>query len=791
MTIDLRLALSLGAVLAAALVGARLATHVLGRRLDRFSSALAFVLPLALLLPHLETGRLMVPTGLLRSIPGTDLRVATEHDRVLNDAVFQFLPWEAEVRHAFAAGELPLWSDTLDGGSSPWSNPQTQVLSPLTWFARWVPLQHFLLAALAAKLVFGFVGAWNLAATIGLSVSTRRIAASSFALGGGMSAWALFPHTTALALVPWLAAAAIRLARAPSRSRLVSTAVATASLALSGHPEIALLGGGLVAATSLALARRRNFWRGLGTLALAAALGAMLSLPLLLPFWHTLRDSARYDEVGRQGFGEAQRRKAGFDGASIAVLKSPLHPAPYGRPYHDEFRGPFGWPDACSGYAGLAALCGTGILLGSRRRRFAAPLLGVAVIGLLVAARFGPFEDVLSRLPLLGWTAPLRFLPLAGLALAIAGAAGWERLHRSLPRTAGGAIRTLLPAGAAGAASLALGARPEVVGLWVLLGSAALLGWAGRRRLSCFALSATLAIDLLSFARDFLPFGDPEVLYPRTPFMESVRERVGDGGSRVVGVEYAVYPSLLSMYDLEDPRAHDPLASERRLQLLAACCGFRPTMQTYFDAFRHAEHPFVDFLGVRHAIGGPWDPPIPGWIRLPEHDERGTVLWENPDALPRWFLPSAVEIVEDSELAARVQRMTDARAVFLVRSTVPGDFETSTPLARGSVTERSRDRGRIRLEVALDRPGLVVSSIPGPEGWRAEGPDGKLPTVAVHDAFLGFVAPPGTTAVSVRYRPPGLIAGCWAALAAAVLLVALTLSRTSWSRRRALASSPR
>ncbi|MCY0541651.1 hypothetical protein OVW21_26855, partial [Klebsiella pneumoniae] len=82
--------------------------------------------------------------------------------------MFQILPWELEVRHALAGRRLPLWSDLLDGGSSPWVNLQAGVLSPTAMLARAVPIQFHLLAALLLKMTVVAPGAWLLARAAGV-----------------------------------------------------------------------------------------------------------------------------------------------------------------------------------------------------------------------------------------------------------------------------------------------------------------------------------------------------------------------------------------------------------------------------------------------------------------------------------------------------------------------------------------------------------------------------------------------------------------------------------------------
>src|SRR5258705_10256113 len=97
-----------------------LLARALGRRVDPLVFARATVLPLVVLWPWLTGNRLLFPGELrARRVPGSPFGSGTDAHQLLNDPVFQFLPWELDVRHALKAGPLPLWSDAIDGGSSP------------------------------------------------------------------------------------------------------------------------------------------------------------------------------------------------------------------------------------------------------------------------------------------------------------------------------------------------------------------------------------------------------------------------------------------------------------------------------------------------------------------------------------------------------------------------------------------------------------------------------------------------------------------------------------------------
>ncbi|HEY0409193.1 MAG TPA: hypothetical protein VGE42_02900, partial [Candidatus Dormibacteraeota bacterium] len=515
------------------LLAAMLATQVLcwllarglGLRLERRAVLAGWIAPLVVLAPWLAGHSLLVPCNLLQEgAPGAPYLAADRRYDLLNDVVYQILPWELEVRHALAQGRLPLWSDSLGGGSSPWSNPQAGALSPLQMAVRPLPFQHHLLGALILKLLVGFQGTWLLARLAGRSRASSLLAAAGFALGGGLFSWALFPVTATAAWVPWLAAGTVRLFRHPGRRAVASVAAVTAAILLSGHPETAAFGGLLAGACGLGLRRRAaGFGRGLAAAALAATLGFGLAAPLLLPFLASVPESQRaHDTLDRaRPYGEMSPLhplswfQTGFGG----FLLAPASPHAFGRPYREPFRGPFNWAECEAGYTGLVAFAGAWLALLAARDRRAWPFLGFAGIALLVVARFLPLAHLVYAVPPLRIPAYPRLLPVVSLALCVAGAFGTDLLlRRGRDRSWRGAA-TWGALALAALISLAVAADRWTIALWALLAAAAVVA-RRRPRWGAVALAAVILLDLVPWSGSLLPSGHPELFYPRTALLD-------------------------------------------------------------------------------------------------------------------------------------------------------------------------------------------------------------------------------------------------------------------------------
>jgi hypothetical protein len=833
-------------LLAAAQAMCWLLARGLGTRLEWRAMALGLALPLLLLWPFLFDDTVLAPTGVIAGVlPLPGLPPVRFSHLVQSDTMYQFLPWELEIRHALRQHRLPLWSDLLDGGSSLWNNPQAGVLSPLAMLARPVAIQHFLLAMLALKMLLACEGAWLLARRVGISRASASLVAAGFTLGGGIMSWALFPHTAALAWVPWLTLGCILLWRRPRARTVATTAAITAAMLLSGHPETAAAGGLLAGVCGCGLRRRRvhsapgggvGFGRGLGAAAAAALLGFALAAPQLLPFAYALpaaertRDMLAIDVSGHHA--QLLAPRTWFLAPSAALVLAPINPRVYGLPYQEPFRGPFDWVDALSGYTGLAAFAGAAVALvastsrdGSRTSRAGLrwrvlPWLGFAILSLVLAAGFVPFTLLQQAVPLLRLPTYIRLLPVACLALAVAGGFGTDLLlRRRLPAAL--RVRGLVALGLAAAVSLTADRSPYVLLLWGLLAAAALLApW--RRQLAAAVLALALGLDLVPWAQRLLPHGQPALFYPPnvetatlaretgadlTPAGDAggaggpggagasrARPAGGPGGGgepgrwRAAGISTLVYPSLLPVYGIAEARPDNVLTPAAYLRVLKAAFGFNPTLVNYYASFDNPDHPLLSFLGIRAVVGSVLLPRPRTLVPVPFLGQMASLVFRNPRALPRWFVPAAVEVIDRRALDGWIAGLADPGRVALFRDevacagagagelgvTAPGVARARAPGSVRAAQVLEAAPGHAVLKVPGNGPRLLATSIQGPVGWRARAAGGApLAELTVDGAFLGVVVPAGVSRVELTYRPPGLLAGTALGLLALAIVIAL------------------
>jgi len=770
--------ISLAALLAALLLLWQGALQVLARglgsRTGKGERLVACLAVLALCLPWLDGRKLFLPLDetIANNIPDIDLPADPDRHGVYNDVVLQLYPWEAEVRAALRAGRPPFWSDLLDGGSSPWTNPQAAVLAPTALLARAGPLEQFFLLHFALKALTGWLGALVLARLLGLRGAARAIAGASFGLGGGVVSWSLFSLGTVIAWTPWLAAAAVATVRRPRRLTFLSASLIAAAILLSGHPE-AVIGAGLASLTfALAAGRGQTPWRlrlaRIGGFAACCLLGAALAAPALLPQTLQMLRSLRAARAAERA---AQPPAAPAGGEWLAagqarLFLAPLNPEVFGRAFHEKLRGPETWPVDGSCYLGVLAVLGVpAAFLTRRKRRLAAPLLALTAFFYLLAAGFAPLAGGLARVPYVNAIIYSRWLPAAGLCLVLAGALGLETVFRRETGRGAAAVAILIPL----AAVLLLGHLPDHPARLLAVLALALAALFVRVRPARWLLLAAALLDLIPWARDYFPTGHREMLYPVTPFIQALQGHArSHPGSRVTAAGFHVYPSLLPVYGLAEVRVDNPAADIRYLRVLDAALGFRPEGLRYKGALTNVDSPLLRFLGVSVLISSRHAPKPRHWPRLDHNEFAPMRLFEDPDPLPRWFLPTGAVIAPPGEPWEAVADLEDPRRVVLTPEEIPGWRPLERPWDPGLVRWRG-GRGRLRLDFPADGWKLIASSIPYSEGWKAEAGGRHLRTVPVNAAFLGVVAGPGTGAAELFFEPPGFRAGL--ALCAAALLL--------------------
>jgi hypothetical protein len=596
--------------------------------------------------------------------------------------------------------------------------------------------------------------------------------------------------------------------------------------------------------------RRLSRLAGWGTA--AALLAALLAAPLLLPFvdnlrvsseWVLRRDSGTVVEVPPAESVERLRPVL-----ALFALGDPRDGSWRGPENLAELAG--GSLGAAALLLAFVALAAPG------RRRLALALLALGLLGLAVSIHLPGLSRPFGAVPLLRESLLKRlslWFALAVSLLAALGVDAWRlRRRRRAPAAAAGAGRAASgpePAAAHPAESAARAARHRVTGTRkqaapasprspspvlfaapgtpVRLRARALLGavllavallWAAglpgaapgsawewgslvaalalllfvppRSRLAAPLLAAVLLLPRVALLADWIPAVGPTGFYPETlatRFVAGELAEIGPLGYRVAGLDAALVPHSAAFFGFPEARAYDPMTFAPYAEFLAMAG--EPSAAGWHRLLDPA-HPALDFLGVRWVFDHPSAHHRPG-VEVAYLD-RGALVYENPEALPRLFLPPRVVAhATPEEALAEAARIRD----FAERVAVSG-LDVGEPLTgRGVVLPSGPaeladlvvEPRRLRARVTAEAPALVATSQPAIPGWRIYVDGGRALELRVNGAFLGVVVDAGEHAVEMVYAPRSWTWGWVLFAAGAVLAVLLAVAprfrrRVGWPR---------
>lgn len=680
--------------------------------------------------------------GVLPPMPGTGL---------LADQLFYFAPWRQFMREEFLAGSFPLWNPFLLAGVPFAACIQAAPFHPLNAGLLWLPAVPFSLISAFLKLFCAGVFTGLHLQRLGASERGAVLGAVVFSLGGFMVAWLGHPHTTTACLLPALFWALGRLSDRPGPREAALLSLFTGLALLGGHPPTMLHVLGAAAAYGIFLSRGRA--RFLGWAALAAALGAALAAPALLPYfeYHALSSTA------------AASASLGRGGTSLSPWL-PLHllmPLASGSPAlgAEILAGLFGLgPESNfierAAWTGLIPL-GFAALAVVRRRRDGEVLFhaGLALFGLLAALGAPPLPWLWKALPGFSSVNPTRLLLLWSFGVAVLAGLGEKERPRTWivwPAVAAGGLYSikvwlsldeLRPGESAFAAFVLLLLAAEcAAALWVL-----------RRRPWAPWLAGLFC---LIPALDVNPSAAAATFFPATPAVLALKAAAGEG--RVFALGRNLEPNLGMPFRIRDARGRDFTTPRRYEELVTGGAGS-------FDFYSGAEAP----------------PPNPALLAVGAVLTRDGVLRSSAPARRALFVPAARAGSPAEVLAAvRAPGFDPAKLVWLDDGDAP-----SFPAARGSARITADGANSVVVETEADGPGWLVLLDGWFPGWEARV-DGAPARVRRADyAFRAVQVPAGRSVARFDYRPSSVGVGLILALLSAGLLA---LAWLATSRRPGL-----
>ena len=779
------------ALYAAAAGLALLAAH---RWVCPLKARIAFVIAL---LPLLFTGRAILTAGVYGPVDilyphepfasrRVDYGITTMKTPLLHDVAAQMFPWQQAVRAAVRDGGFPFWNPFVLAGEPLVAVQQPAALHPGTWLGLLLPLPQAWTFLMSLRLLVALLSAYLFLKDVGCGDAPALLGAAGWGFSDFVVFWLGFPVGTSVDPFPLLLLGLGRIAREADRRALGLTTCALVLITVAGHPETLLFsvaGAGVYFVFQLALAGRGRRLRPvlLSLVAGAAALG--LTAIQLFPFFEVI--SGTWEHAVRAGYYAPLKKSVTLTESARRGLPM-LMPFAYGQSGHGALWKEFGPPAAYAGSI-LFPLSISG-LFSSHRQRWA--LLTLGLLGAAIWMRLRIVTDGVAALPLFDISILDYFVFLAVFALSALAALGAERLRHGEGVPAflfGAGLSALAIVGVfrfRKASMEALAMPPEFLRarlLWeiVPLALAALLV-VFARRLPRARWTATLLLGLLLASRTaeagaVYPTYPAAAFYPRLPVLDAIPRRAP---YRFVGVRFVLVPNASALYELEDVRGYEAMTLRAFYETYPLWCVAQPV---WYNRVDDLERPFLSFLGVRYALVPEGYRAPPGWTRIAR--DRGADLLENPAALPRAFVPSAIHYEPDgSRRIEALKGISDFGQRGIVGSSPPpssGEWAENGP---GRVTVISYRPQSMTLEVEAERDAIVGTSVTAWPGWKARLDGLAADPLSYNHAFLAFRVPKGRHRLELRYRPDGFTAG------AALSLV--TLGAFLFTSRRRRASRP-
>lgn len=796
--------LFVGVVYAAAVWLARRAKIDLPRRVAVFFYAIVLVF---LYLP-LTQDYVNLPVDFLKTLPPW-AHIVDEHkpsNGMMNDIVLQIVPWAHQVRESWRSLEAPLWNHLSGAGYPLLANPQSSALSPLRILTLPLSLGHAMTAEAAMKILIALTFTYLFCRRRGYSELASATGAVAFGFSTFIIIWLHFPLVTTACLLPAVLYMVDLLAEQITYKRVVFAAALWAALLFGGHPETAahtfflaalyaawisfVEGGGRLARQRAERPPSLHFW---GALAVALIVAALLAAPLLAPFAEGLTKSKRYQELEAKPPGVLVPFS---DWPSFVAMMQPrffgtLPAEPVWGPAH---------PESITAFAGFLGVAAWFALLANviatrawRSREMFFVLATLLVLAIVMS--WPGVRELFHFLFRLAANARLRLL--LALLLAIQTAAAIDLIER------GKRAAILIGIGGAGALLLAFFLRagfPDavrretallaIIPSVIVLAIALLAAFVKRRELAIMLLLVAIIGELWTVHHDWNPTLEDKWMYPRTPILERMDELQAkappNAPFRIVGGGPAFFPNLNGVYGYEDIRPHDPMANGRYIGLLRLMTTY--DADDYFARWNDFDTRFLDYLNVRYVIT-PWMGELPPKYAL-IYDGRDGRIFENPDALPRFYPVRNVVVDFNDDAFYRHLREHQGwvHTAFLDKLEVENqqmhnDFfqprPENAPVATAEILEAKP--ASYRLHVKAPRYSLIVSSIPWWPGWKIERNGAPAEPIRVNGGFLGFAAPAGELDIHVWYDPWTFRLGAIISLATVAALFAVAHFRKQGS----------
>ena len=623
------------------------------------------------------------------------------------------------------------------------------------------------------------------------------------------------PH--AVAWLPWILLSTNRAVQQPRGFGGMSLAIFTFLMIGCGAVDIAgqvLLVSGcyaiwqLIGKLWLSGSGIRPLFASVTVLIAGWGLGFVLAAGLLLPMADYLPTGTR---VRHRAAGTEERPPIGIDALPLTVL-----PDLYGATHRGSFyiRSKLNVPEsAASAYAGLiAALLFAPLAFSLGTRRWEVCFWSVfAFLGLAWSLNVAPFVQ-LYRLPVLNMFSFNRFVFITGWAITCLTVLGLEHLWRgnlknrgwyilpvilllmvgahclrcasSLPEPLATILEKKIRAGDA-LPNLATVEDLAVVKRWfvsvyvtgAVASFTALVGWScmiSKRVPSRWIFlvgSCALLVELLRYSSQSVLMCEPDLYYPRVPILEQLAHAPA---GRFLGMR-CLPPRVIEHYGLRDIRGYDAVDPAGIIDLLDVVRDERfppgryARSQWYVPRFLNSPDGSLRVPGVLNQLNLRYLV----FLRAPHENMKpfligdGYWIWENPDVIPRTFVPRRVS----NDRVGKQLLVDIGHPTFNASEHSYAEINRQYTHCRGTAQIIREHPQELIIDIDMETPGLMILSDLWYSGWEAELEGRSVPIVRANHSLRGVEVPAGHSRLVMTYRPAALKWGLRLTLAGLVIWI--------------------
>ena len=708
------------------------------------------------------------------------------------DAIMTHLPAKAATVEQVRAGVFPFLDPYASFAEPLAGNPNFGTFFPdmLAFLALPLPVAFGMRFALAA--VLAYAGARRWARAEGASRGPAEVAAVAFALSGVyVSTWRFFNSGLALALAPWVMAAAARLAhraREGGRGRRRATAelaLVAALEVLAGEPVIALMTFALALSRGAAAA-----WRGLAWTALGLALAGAVAAP-------QIASTAQVYPTSTRSLAPFPYLLASSTSVTPPRLLEQVTPYPFGRPdltgeagftghEHYDNHAPYLWT-LHVGWVTLALLLVCARPLSSGERWWWALVAAAIVLSL---GRYMPGGRWIHPLLSLGGRVrfPLKWWYVVALALVPLVARAAQRWEDGPPLTRGARVRLAV---AALVGVVALVTVAEVSGIAAVA--------AGASAAAVFALWLASSRERRPSAESLAWLAAVTLALSDVPLWRTLVDVVPEApphfaGGRVYERAAGEPHPLPNAPEWPPPEATTREVFRRAPRELWALTGALSGMPYAFDGDPDGIYFEGDRVVAKSIDGLPWDARAPalrasgvGYVvsaaELPPPFARLAVLSPEhrvavyrldgaaPSVRVATRLFPAVRFQDVVPLLSRADFDPRTDAVVMVTA---GTIEGTPAATRVEIDEERPTHLRARVDTPA--PAVLVWSRTFFRAWRARVDGQAAETLVADGHLLGVRVPAGAHEVEVSWSAMPVVAAGVLSLAAVAVLILLRRS---------------